>query len=118
MCYLLTAIAILSLLSFSFFFYTCLFFISFFFFFFNDPPPTEIYPLPLHAALPIGRGRRAGLRPPRPRRPGQPPAARRSFRGRRAGACVRSRAFPSAGRWARRPGRAAGIRRQIGRAHV
>src|SRR2546429_6961181 len=24
-----------------------------FFFFFNDPPPTEIYPLPLHAALPI-----------------------------------------------------------------
>src|SRR3989441_9812804 len=53
MCYLLTAIAILSLLSFSFFFYTCLFFISFFFFFLNDPPPTEIYPLPLHDALPI-----------------------------------------------------------------
>src|SRR5256884_8913308 len=25
----------------------------FFFFFFNDPPPPEIYPLPLHAALPI-----------------------------------------------------------------
>src|SRR2546430_6482623 len=25
----------------------------FFFFFLNDPPPTEIYPLPLHAALPI-----------------------------------------------------------------
>src|SRR2546421_9734968 len=24
-----------------------------FFFFFNDPAPTEIYPLPLHAALPI-----------------------------------------------------------------
>src|SRR2546430_4931199 len=24
-----------------------------FFFFFNDPPPTEIYPLPLHDALPI-----------------------------------------------------------------
>src|SRR5260370_216550 len=23
------------------------------FFFFNDPPPPEIYPLPLHAALPI-----------------------------------------------------------------
>src|SRR2546426_12020646 len=23
------------------------------FFFFNDPPPTEIYPFPLHAALPI-----------------------------------------------------------------
>src|SRR5258707_9723021 len=33
----------------------------FFFFFFNDPAPTEIYPLSLHAALPIcpiayGRG--------------------------------------------------------------
>src|SRR2546429_8563835 len=25
----------------------------FFFFFLNDPPPTEIYPLPLHAALPF-----------------------------------------------------------------
>src|SRR2546430_10218535 len=25
----------------------------FFFFFFNDPAPTEIYPLPLHDALPI-----------------------------------------------------------------
>src|SRR2546428_12923211 len=25
----------------------------FFFFFFNDPAPTEIYPLPLHAPLPI-----------------------------------------------------------------
>src|SRR2546427_12753261 len=25
----------------------------FFFFFFNDPPTPEIYPLPLHAALPI-----------------------------------------------------------------
>src|SRR3712207_6166619 len=28
-------------------------YIYFFFFFFNDPRPTEIYPLPLHAALPI-----------------------------------------------------------------
>src|ERR1043166_10312995 len=27
--------------------------IYFFFFFFNDRPPTEIYPLPLHDALPI-----------------------------------------------------------------
>src|SRR5260370_21670936 len=27
--------------------------LSFLFFFFNDPAPTEIYPLPLHAALPI-----------------------------------------------------------------
>src|SRR2546421_11826342 len=26
---------------------------TFFFFFFNDPAPTEIYPLPLHDALPI-----------------------------------------------------------------
>src|SRR2546425_9992864 len=28
----------------------------FFFFFFNDPAPTEIYPLPLHDALPISSG--------------------------------------------------------------
>src|SRR2546428_5035834 len=27
-----------------------------FFFFFNDPAPTEIYPLPLHDALPIFSG--------------------------------------------------------------
>src|SRR3989304_2930446 len=38
----------------------------FFFFFFNDPAPTEIYPLPLHAALPIwprqdARGAAVGL---------------------------------------------------------
>src|SRR2546429_3309095 len=26
---------------------------AYFFFFFNDPPPPEIYPLPLHDALPI-----------------------------------------------------------------
>src|SRR2546430_17162789 len=30
------------------------------FFFFNDTAPTEIYPLPLHAALPIWRGRGDG----------------------------------------------------------
>src|SRR5256885_15636510 len=29
-----------------------------FFFFFNDTAPTEIYPLPLHAALPISDGAR------------------------------------------------------------
>src|SRR5256885_6899813 len=29
---------------------------SVFFFFFNDTPPPEIYPLPLHDALPIFRG--------------------------------------------------------------
>src|SRR2546429_7001749 len=28
-------------------------FLTFFFFFYNDPPTTEIYPLPLHAPLPI-----------------------------------------------------------------
>src|SRR5256884_7321293 len=32
-----------------------------FFFFFNDPAPTEIYPLPLHDALPIFAMRRALL---------------------------------------------------------
>src|SRR5256886_14800309 len=30
-----------------------LYLIFLFFFFFNDPAPPEIYPLPLHAALPI-----------------------------------------------------------------
>src|SRR3712207_6918764 len=29
--------------------------LSFFFFFLNDTPTPEIYPLPLHAPLPIGR---------------------------------------------------------------
>src|SRR2546430_15552074 len=29
---------------------------TYFFFFFNDTPPTEIYSLPLHAALPISSG--------------------------------------------------------------
>src|SRR2546430_1915568 len=33
--------------------------IFFFFFFFNDPAPPEIYPLPLHAPLPIPRRRRS-----------------------------------------------------------
>src|SRR3954464_2366365 len=32
------------------------------FFFFNDPAPPEIYPLPLHAALPIWRSRRSRSR--------------------------------------------------------
>src|SRR5256885_2762632 len=46
-------------MSFNFAFFCFLFLIVirkiifFFFFFFNDTPPTEIYPLPLHAALPI-----------------------------------------------------------------
>src|ERR1039457_3494167 len=44
------------------------FILFFFFFFFNDGAPTEIYPLPLHAALPIfGRaifwGRRLPIQP-------------------------------------------------------
>src|SRR5256885_8473628 len=33
----------------------------FFFFFLNDPAPTEIYPLPLHAALPISGGLRGSI---------------------------------------------------------
>src|SRR5258708_40115474 len=40
-----------------FFFLTLLFTSIFLFFFFNDPAPTEIYPLPLHDALPICRNR-------------------------------------------------------------
>src|SRR6202035_6110864 len=37
----------------------CTFFLFFFFFFFlNDPAPTEIYPLPLHDALPISLWKR------------------------------------------------------------
>src|SRR2546422_10391046 len=34
-----------------------LLYVLFFFFFFNDPAPPEIYPLPLHDALPILFGR-------------------------------------------------------------
>src|SRR2546428_1671176 len=34
----------------------------FFFFFFNDPAPPEIYPLPLHDALPISPGGLLGRR--------------------------------------------------------
>src|ERR1044072_8054960 len=46
-----------------------------YFFFFNDPPPTEIYPLPLHDALPISRRRRARTRRPRGRgAPSGPPS--------------------------------------------
>src|SRR2546427_11383075 len=37
-----------------------LFLLFFFFFFFNDTPPTEIYPLPLHAPLPIFARRGTG----------------------------------------------------------
>src|SRR2546426_7825750 len=73
-------------------FYFIIFLISglrvsrFFFFFLNDPPPTEIYPLPLHDALPISDpgaaqhrvvpGRRARL----PR--GRPTDARAALRAR------------------------------------
>src|SRR5256885_9400837 len=55
-----------------------------FLFFLNDPPPPEIYPLPLHAALPISRSRRCAARAgPRP-------------------AAIRVRSAPAAPR--RRPG--------------
>src|SRR5256885_464946 len=72
------------------------------FFFLNNPPPPEIYPLPLHAALPISArdpGRRGGGVPPR--------APARSecsvFRGREP---LRDRGRPaaSAGTAARRGG--------------
>src|SRR3989441_11043854 len=43
---------------------------SFFFFFFNDPAPPEIYPLPLHDALPIWTRPICGCRNPRQRRRG------------------------------------------------
>src|SRR5260370_798637 len=59
---------------------------SFFFFFLNDPAPPEIYPLPLHDALPIcgplggpsGRGR-----PSSPRRCTAGPAVRARWRSSR-----------------------------------
>src|SRR5260221_11057664 len=38
------------------------FFFFIFFFFFNDPAPSEIYPLPLHAALPIFEGLAENIR--------------------------------------------------------
>src|SRR3712207_9121086 len=48
------------------------------FFFFNDAATTEIYPLPLHDALPIFLGR--GRRLPRPRKGREPPRSRRAVR--------------------------------------
>src|SRR2546430_17543916 len=51
----------------------------FFFFFFNDPAPPEIYPLPLHDALPIWA---PGVRERGPRRR-RGPARDRSARRRR-----------------------------------
>src|SRR3989442_7338685 len=57
--------------------------LRFFFFFFNDPAPTEIYPLPLHAALPIYcLPRTAASEPPLRLRPGRRPQV---FRRPRAG---------------------------------
>src|SRR3989441_10325413 len=52
-----------------FFLFACLNCVSTFFsfFFFNDPPPPEIYPLPLHDALPISylvRSLGRGIAPP------------------------------------------------------
>src|SRR2546430_1573081 len=49
------------------------------FFFLNDTPPPEIYPLPLHAALPISK--RSGRGSALPGLPGPPPP--RQSRGRR-----------------------------------
>src|SRR2546426_10945804 len=42
-------------------FYSRRLFLVFLFFFFNDPPPPDIYPLPLHAALPILRSSRIAI---------------------------------------------------------
>src|SRR2546429_4043655 len=82
--------------------------IFYFFFFFNDTAPTEIYPLPLHDALPIsgcpaGRGRpRPSCRrtrwrsPGRPRRAGSAPRpTRRSHRRRAPPRCCRRRPCPA-----------------------
>src|SRR5256885_7505368 len=52
-----------------------LFSTTFFFFFFNNPAPTEIYPLPLHAALPICAARRGSGGPVAARGPPLAPAA-------------------------------------------
>src|SRR5256885_7429249 len=66
-----------------FFFLTVSLHSLFFFFFFNDPAPPEIYPLPLHDALPICDRRAPAGRGPRERKgtlvgrnPGQPRADR------------------------------------------
>src|SRR5256885_6864999 len=65
--------------------------LTFFFFFFKNPPTPEIYPLPLHDALPIlRRARRAALRDsrafgraaePAVCRLGEVPALSRALRG-------------------------------------
>src|SRR2546429_5272254 len=92
-----------------------------FFFFFNDTPPPEIYPLPLHAALPIW-GRELGplqrgdrLGEPQAGGP-RPDAGARVRRGvaARWGADLRARRWPAD---QPRGGRGASPQ-QIGRAHV
>src|SRR2546430_5677372 len=56
------------------------------FFFFNDPPPPELYPLPLHDALPICAAADPFSRAPSGARPDSRPtsAARRGLRRRAA----------------------------------
>src|SRR5256885_13907584 len=68
----------------------------FFFFFFNDPPTTEIYPLPLHDALPISVPAAPAPRvPPQGDAPGRParPRPRRGSGGRLAEQGFIPRAF-------------------------
>src|SRR2546429_8814190 len=88
--------------------------LCFFFFFFNDPAPTEIYPLPLPAALPIwgfGRGRVAA-----PRRAA---AGREENRRRRDRREPHHHRQPHVPRHARRQGLGPRPdRAEIGRAHV
>src|SRR2546430_14396110 len=92
----------------------------FFFFFFNDPAPPEIYPLPLHVALPISARRAGAAVPPACRpRPAGDRAANATARARRAHAGGRRRGARVEGaRGARAGARPARRAAQIGRAHV
>src|SRR5256886_14937274 len=94
--------------------YNIRFHVIFYFFFLNDTAPPEIYPLPLHDALPIWRRRRPhpplGQGPPR-----RPSPHRRGLRRQPRGRGPRD----TAGRAARRRGPLLRRRRaEIGRAHV
>src|ERR1051325_1570776 len=54
------------------------------FFFFKDPAPPEIYPLPLHDALPIGCAPARRLPPDRRRKSAPPLPRKRRRRGKRS----------------------------------
>src|SRR2546425_3727060 len=87
--------------------------ITFFFFFFNTPPPPEIYPLPLHAPLPISR-RRTRARRMRPRAHWTPRSAADPASPR----CVKKSSTPAETAGQRSPNRAVDVCHSVAAAAI